>query len=136
MGNIVENTNLKRKIGGLRQWFKKVDTAQSKYIRAATPYCVQCGTREHLTCGHLITRNCKSVRYDYRNCFTQCRDCNLRHEYNPELFTAWWLEEFGEEEYNNLVRDSKRIRKWTVEELKAIEKSFIDSLEQVTNGKA
>lgn len=113
-----------RKIGQLSVQVKKTDKACSLFIRKRDGCCVQCGTPENLTCGHLITRNCKSVRFDLRNLFCQCKSCNMLHEFYPERFTAWWIGKFGQEAYEKLVADSKQIKKWTVEELQELEDGF------------
>lgn len=115
---------MKRKLGGLSVQIKKTDKSMSEYVRAKTPFCVICGTRDRLTNGHLITRNAKSVRFDLENCATQCSSCNYTHEFRPERFTEWYIENFGTEQYLALVQRSKQIKKWTVDELKELEEHF------------
>lgn len=113
-----------KRIGGLSVQMKRTDRAMSLWIRRKYGACVQCGTTERLTAGHLITRNAKSVRFDERNVFCQCASCNFLHEHRPELFTSWFLLKYGQEAYETLVADSKRIKKWTVGELLELEDGF------------
>jgi hypothetical protein len=115
---------MKRKLGGLSVQMKRTDKAMSEYIRAKTPYCVICGSREQLQAAHLISRTAKSVRFDLQNVFTNCAGHNLRHEYHPEVCTEWYIRTFGEGQYLDLVVRSKQIRKWTVDELKELEEHF------------
>ena len=71
------------------------DKWMSQYIRLRDKRCYICGSRENLQCGHLITRSKYSTRWDESNCRAQCRSCNLRHEYQPEIFTSLWIQENG-----------------------------------------
>lgn len=56
--------------------------------------------------GHLISRGRKAVRWSLWNVHKQCSSCNLLHEFFPEKFTKWFIEEFGESVYMVLVDDS------------------------------
>lgn len=77
------------------KWKAKADKWFSEFIRLRDSdehgrvTCVTCSHRGHwreLQCGHWITRGHEAVRYDERNCNTQCRGCNynggqhLKHE--------------------------------------------------------
>mgnify|MGYP002397849899 CR=1 FL=1 len=87
------------------------------------PYCVTCKGQSGdtvLQAGHLISRTCLNTRFDLMNVFTQCRSCNNKHEYRPEIFTQWFIKEYGIEEYNLLVNRSKQICKLSLKELEEI----------------
>ena len=73
------------------------------------PACVCCGRFDGiLQGGHLIPKGSSSaVRFDLLNVFTQCSGCNSLHRYNPHPFIQWFLNEYGLEEYNDLVKRSK-----------------------------
>jgi len=73
------------------------------------PFCVCCGRSDGtLQGGHLIPKGSSSaVRFDLLNVFTQCSGCNSLHRYNPHPFIQWFLNEYGVEEYNDLVKRSK-----------------------------
>lgn len=106
-----------------RKLIKSLDTEVSRIVRQRHPFCVQCGTSERLTCGHLITQGKYSTRWDIGNgdtpgnCFCQCQGCNMKHEYQPEHFTLWFIREYGRDEYENLVARSNKLKKWTNAEL-------------------
>ena len=73
------------------------------------PYCVVCGRSDGiLQGGHLIPKsNSTAVRYDLMNVFTQCLGCNSLHRFNPHPFIGWFINEYGAEEYQDLVSRSK-----------------------------
>ena len=101
----------------------RADTAFSRYIRARDNWvCFICGKTGYdrdgvLQCGHLITRSKHSVRWDERNAACQCSGCNRSHEFQPEIFTALWIEHHGVDAYHKLVYDSNQIVKRSVEEI-------------------
>lgn len=107
----------KRKKTKLKTLFKKAERLWSLYIRDRDKACVICGTKKNLTNGHLITRSKKSVFFDPKNSNCQCTSCNYKHEFNPEIYTAWFLNKYGLEEYNSLCQKSESIKKWTEDEL-------------------
>lgn len=79
--------------------------------------CVQCGTTLNLTCGHLITRSKYSVRWTLLNCHCQCRNCNFKHEFQPEHFQLWFINKFGLKKYKDLVAQSNQIKHYSRTEL-------------------
>ena len=92
---------------------KKLDTVFSLYIRDRDKKCCTCGSVKNLTCGHLITRSKYSTRWNERNAFAQCKSCNFRHEYQPEIMTSWYIKKFGAEQYQSLVRLSNEVAKFS-----------------------
>ena len=101
----------------------KADTAFSRYIRARDNWvCFTCGKVGYdrdgvMNCGHLITRGKHSVRWDERNAVCQCSGCNCRHEHQPEIFTALWIERHGVDAYHTLVYDSNQVAKRSIDEI-------------------
>ena len=104
----------------LKTLSNRLDIVFSKWIRKRDGRCVVCGQTYVLQNGHLITRGVKSLRWDEKNCNCQCSGCNYRHEFRPEIYTAWFVAKYGTEEYMELVRRSKKIKKWTIDELKEL----------------
>ena len=95
-----------------------LDKVFSLYIRNRDKQCVICGSRERLTCGHLLTRTAYSTRWDEMNCACQCVGCNGRHEWDASKYTVWFLNKFGKKAYEELALRHYTIRKFTNEELK------------------
>lgn len=107
----------------------------SKYIREKSAnICFVCGTMENPTCGHLITRSHLSTRWDVKNAECQCKGCNLKHEYNPEIFTNRYIDQYGLEEYQKISKRSQEKVKLTVEDIRQIGESFKKKYEELCNG--
>ena len=88
-----------------------LDREVSRAIRARGN-CICCGSKE-VTNGHLFTRSAYSTRWDVGldgNCQPQCKGCNMRHEYDPYPYTAWYIARFGLEQYHELHRRHKAVR--------------------------
>jgi len=113
---------------------KKADDAFSLYIRTRDKRCVLCGKETELTAGHLITRSRWSVRYDEDNVFCQCTSCNLKHEYYPEIFTAWYISRFGEKKYEELVIKSQQPKKYTTQELLELAEYYKEKTRKLLQG--
>jgi hypothetical protein len=102
------------------------DKAFSEYIRARDRYiCKTCGLAGSkgdgvMTCGHLITRAKYATRWDELNAECQCRGCNMRHEFQPEMMTDLWVDRNGYIAYHELVRKSNKPRKFTTGEVREI----------------
>jgi len=86
---------------------KELDRLFSLIVRTKQPFCFCCGTKDNLTCGHLISRTVYSVRWDFDNARTQCIKCNLLHEYRPEIFTNLWIKENGLNKYQELIKKTQ-----------------------------
>jgi len=73
------------------------------------------------TPGHLISRGKESVKWDLMNVHEQCNGCNARHEHYPEIFTNWFIGQFGQDQYMKLVERSYKVNKLTLDDLEEIE---------------
>ena len=110
----------KKKTNPKKKAVKKADDWMSKYIRARDRRCITCRSTANLTNSHLITRAKHSVRWHEPNCYCQCHGCNLRHEYQPEIYTDWWILKHGEAAYHELVLKSNtpsRFKAYDIEEI-------------------
>lgn len=112
------NSTLKRKTPLKRvkttttaQLKREADKLMSEYVRKRDKKCITCHTRVRLTCSHLITCSKNSVRWDELNCHCQCYGCNMRHEYYPEYYTAWYITNYGSSAYEELcARSQTRVK--------------------------
>lgn len=107
----------KRKKTDRKRLISALDKIVSKIVIWRDGQCVQCGTTNRLTNGHLITRSCYSVRWDLRNCNCQCSGHNFAHENHPEYYTDWYIKRFGVADYEELVSDSRNHQKITDDDL-------------------
>ena len=73
------------------------------------------------TPGHLISRVKESIKWDLLNVHEQCAACNSRHEYYPEIYTDWFIRNFGGGKYTALVERSYKVSKLTFDDLETLE---------------
>jgi hypothetical protein len=88
--------------------------AFSLWIRLRDRHCVlqgrgTCGGP--LQAGHLISRRYRSTRYDERNVYSQCAAHNRLHSHDAAPYTLWFLENYGQNAYRDLVARSRRLTK-------------------------
>lgn len=112
-----------------------VDALVSKIVRSRDKCCVTCGTTNDLTCSHWIPRRFVAVRFDLRNCNTQCGACNQAHSNDAigtplgEVYGTYMREHYGSGIMVELLRQKPRkLRRFEIEriheELKAIAKEM------------
>ena len=77
-----------------------------------------CGPIE--CCSHLITRSKHSVRWDERNAYGSCMSSNFQHEFNPHIYTSWYIKKHGLSAYEKLLLDSNKIAKFSNSDLEAM----------------
>lgn len=106
---------------------RKADKLMSHYIIARDKKCVICGSTKNLNNGHLISRRCNSVRWDFVNCNCQCYPCNFLHTHRPERYTQWFIKSYGSLMYQDLVDRSKKLVKVNRGYLEAIIKIIEDA---------
>lgn len=108
----------KRNTSERKKLIKQLDQAVRDVVFKYDPhYCVTCGKTERLQLGHLITRARYGVRWDLMNCHIQCAGCNYRHEFQPEIYTRWFIQKYGEDEYLDLCHRAESQGKYTIDEL-------------------
>ena len=110
----------RRKTTERKRLIKRLDDVTREIVLRRGSSCVTCGSSTRLQCGHLITRARYGTRWDLMNCHIQCAGCNLRHEYQPEIYTRWFLNTYGEQEYQNLCNRAESRGKFTIDELETI----------------
>ena len=97
----------------------RADKAFSEYIRLRDHYrCFTCGkvgapSDGVMQCGHLFSRVNFSTRWDEDNAFCQCRGCNMRHEFDFEVFRAAYVAAKGQESYDALYRKHREVKKFS-----------------------
>jgi hypothetical protein len=109
---------------------KKLDTVFSKVVREREKACVTCGSRERLTCGHLFSRQNYSTRWDLDNGHTQCWGCNYKHEFEWEPYRRWFVETYGQEEYDDLYQRHTQVKKFKDYELEEMITKYKELLKE------
>lgn len=113
----------------------QLDSLFSLYIRkrdgiVTDGKCVLgCGPIE--CCSHLITRGKHSVRWSEINATAMCMGANLRHEYQPEIYTSWWIAKYNADAYQRLVRQSNILPRYTILELEELRDKYKMKLEHI-----
>ena len=108
-----------------KKLIKRLDTQVSLLVRQRDGKCFTCGTTINLQCGHLFSRASYSTRWDLVNCNAQCASCNLRHEYNPHIYTNAFIDHYGLKIYKQLYKRHAEIKKWSNRELQELLDRFI-----------
>jgi len=107
----------KKKISERKRLVKQLDQVVREIVMKREASCVTCGKTTSLQCGHLITRSRYGTRWDLMNCHVQCSGCNFRHEFQPEIYTSWFLLRYGEDKYQDLCHRAEAQGKYTIDEL-------------------
>jgi hypothetical protein len=109
----------------------RLDKKMSIYIRKRDRRCVVCGSTENLNNGHYISRVYFMIRWDDRNCNTQCASCNVIHEYDPEPYRQWMKERYGEHLIQELTELAHCGLKLSRDDLYSIEKDLDKKLKNL-----
>ena len=108
---------------------KKLDKEFSRYIRLRDAYpngmfvCISCGRVLPIAeadCGHFIPRANMATRYDEMNCNAECKYCNRFSLTHLIGYKKHLIQMYGEEKYEALVADGRKIKKWSEFELKTM----------------
>lgn len=108
------------KLPSIRSLITKADKLFSVFVRNRDKKCVLCGKAINLTNGHLVKRGKKSVRWDEVNCNCLCMACNYRDNFDHDIYVSWFLREYGEAMYQDLVERSRGVFKPNREYLNGI----------------
>lgn len=71
-----------------RQQTAMLDRKYSLYVRSIG-FCECCGTKENLTCSHIIGRAYIKTRFDVRNLQSLCAVCHGKYTSAPTAFARW-----------------------------------------------
>lgn len=104
----------------------------SRYIRLKDSIngynsCYTCGDVRpisELQAGHLLDGRTNSILFEERAVFPQCYTCNCCKSGLKEVFIPKFIDEFGREEYDDLMRLKHQTRKFSVEELEEMKKHY------------
>jgi hypothetical protein len=113
----------RKKLPSISSLEKKADAVFSQYIRlrdadeGGTVSCVTCQKLlfwKEAHCGHFIKRGNRAVRYDEKNCNSQCPRCNHFLGGNDAVYAVFIIDRYGRETYDELMaargKECKRYR--------------------------
>ena len=114
---------------------RKLDQVFSLYIRTRdNNRCVQCGSFDNPTCGHLFSRVNYSTRWDEENAYCQCSGDNLRHEMEFEPFRRIVEARLGKEGYDALYQRHISIKKFKDYDLMEMIDLYKNKLQELAPG--
>lgn len=108
---------------------KKLDVIFSKYIRLMSRdrygmvKCYTCDYREEpkkLQAGHWIPRQHKVTRWEPWNVHPQCYACNMHFGGRPQEYRERLVDEYGEEEVEEMALRRHEVRQFSRDELKEL----------------
>ena len=112
----------------------KADSAVSLYIREKTRQaygvCPFCG-KEIQCCFHWVTRGKYSTRWDEDNVLGTCMGCNLDYEHNPHPYISWFIDNYGLDNYDQLIVKSNKIIKYDIFDLEEIILNYSNKLKEL-----
>jgi hypothetical protein len=113
----------------LRRAGKKAHKALSIYIRtiftAKYGKCPLCNERPIQALFHILrSRYVAILRYDERNVIASCHKCNWLEYRNPDPSRAWYIREYGTEQYLQICDEGKNKWEYTEEDYHKIENRF------------
>lgn len=120
---------------------KKLDKVFSEYIRRkyadknGIVSCYTCGKKKYwkgegMQNGHFISRRSRILRWDERNCRSQCYSCNVMRYGESYIFGVKLNEEYGYNIADELLIESKKIIKQSDEDLKNLIKLYEDKIKE------
>lgn len=72
---------------------------------------------EDLQAGHFIAGRSGENLFDERGCYAQCKVCNVFNHGNLEEYYPFMLKRWGEEVIEELKREKRTPKRWTLPEL-------------------
>jgi len=108
---------------------KKADALHSQVIRQmyadkdGMVKCFTCPNIKHykqMQCGHFMSRQHNSTRYDFKNTAPQCYGCNVMHQGRQYEFGLALNKQYGDLTAEGMYAKSKIPHQFTTAELQAI----------------
>lgn len=87
-------TNLKKQ-KSISKLKVEADRVMSLWVRKRDRACVTCGSKENLQNGHYVPRNWLGLRYNKKNCNTQCVGCNVFKKGNMDEYARFLIRKYG-----------------------------------------
>lgn len=129
----------------LAKWLAEAQRAFNAYIRErdAGLFCVSCdkppGPQEYggiWNAGHYRSVGaCSALRFDERNVWKQCEQCNSHQSGNVREYRVRLIERIGEEAVQEL-ETTNPLRRWTIDEAKAIKAEYKQKLKALREQEA
>ena len=115
---------------------KKLDKLVGDFVKLRDDYrCVQCGSTDKPSWGHLFSRRSYSTRWDLENSYCQCWPCNFKHSKDNYDYYWWFQNRFGTEKFNQLRVRYKSSRKLTNVDLQELYEKMLEEYKELEKSK-
>jgi hypothetical protein len=129
--------NLKRELLTVQDYVKLAQTVFNKYIRLrdAGNVCISCQKKPlKENAGHFYNANNHwNVRFNEMNVHLQCEHCNTFLSGNLIYYRENLINKIGNTEFLKLEAEASKTRKFTIEELKEIIKTYKLKIKEYEN---
>ena len=124
----------------IAQLKKKLDKVFSLWVRnqgANNGYniCYTCNVRlpiGEMQAAHFISRTHSSTRFDPINVRPSCFRCNIWLNGNMPIFAQKLLKELGEKGFNDLIKEGKEIKQWSIQTLQELIRHYEERINRTT----
>jgi len=133
-----ERAEAKQKLKRRADYVREAQQAVNAYVRArdADLPCISCG-RWHdgqWHAGHYLSTGARpNLRFDEQNIHKQCQPCNTHLSGNLVNYRRRLIEKIGIDAVEGLESD-QAARKWSVDDLIAIRKQYVEKRKAITRG--
>lgn len=121
-----------------KRLIRDLDSLVSQIVRLRDGRCVECGSTEKLTNGHVLGRRSFATRFDITpdgDCHAQCWPDNFRAARTGAVsYHAWYVRTFGADAFDALYRRWTAGKKWSRLELIALRTELTAKLREMENG--
>ena len=118
-----------RKASPVNALKSRLDREFSRYVRLrdsdenGTGSCCTCGKLLHWKDAHachFVSRRHMATRWDERNVHLGCPRCNTFLDGALDEYSAFILDRYGKETFDDLLRLKRTVKNWTRDELKSM----------------
>lgn len=107
-----------KKVRTRKALIRDIDALVFKIVCLNHEACVECGSKEKPTTGHVLSRRSYATRWDFRNVFRQCWPCNYKAAMTAAAsYHLWYVKKFGVEAFDELYQRWAKGQKYTRLEL-------------------
>lgn len=116
-----KRTPKRKKVATRKSLIRKIDALVFEFVQVRDGSCVECGSIEKPTTGHVLSRRSFATRWDERNVHLQCWPHNYRAAMTAAAaYHLWFVKKFGVDAFDELYRDWVKGRKFTRLELETV----------------
>lgn len=130
---------LRERVKTTQAWKVEAQTSFNAFIRLRDHHqpCISCETmvsKPYFHAGHFVSVGSSSyLRYNELNVHKQCKRCNVDLSGNILNYLKGLIKRIGKREVDHL-QNAPRNKKWTVDELKEIKKTYAAKVRELKKG--